>query len=225
MFYSDREKAVSKAIIVIGSIYIVFLTLLQRIIQCYLPELPIGIQTLLVLALFITTIVILFLGKEKIFGFLFKSSMVLDARRRYMLGAWKISIEYEDQDKNLKNRLGFFNLKSTSGGSYVFEGGKLIDIKDNKVVANSWSSCFADIITNDEDKEIFIYVYCINRDGHKSDDTSEEYDKLGIGVAMCEKNNKKCKIYKGIFTDFKLGERAINERINSGTVSIEKSPN
>lgn len=223
MFHSEREKAISRAIIIIGSFYIVFLTLMQRFIQIYLPKLTMEIQTLLILALSCATIIILVIGKERIFSFLFKSSLVLDAKSRNLLGAWNIIIEYEDSEKKFKQRTGVFNLKSTSGGGYVFEGGQLIDMTDKKVVANSWSSCFAEIITDDDDRDMFIYVYCVDRGRNKYDDFREEYDKLGIVLAMCEKTKKKCKVFKGIFKDIELGERSINEVMNSGRVTIMKS--
>ncbi len=220
MFHSDREKTISKAIVIVGSFYIIFLTLMQRIIQVYLPVLPVEIQTLLIVAFAGITIIILVLGKEKIFSFLFKSSLILDDKKRNLLGAWNILIEYEGPEKEIKRRTGVFNLKSTASGGYVFEGDKLLDMHTEKPVANSWSSRFAEFLTINE-QDFFIYVYCIDRSGN--DDCREEYDKIGIVVAKRENNKEKIKFFKGIFKDIELGDRAINEVIKSGRVTIMKS--
>lgn len=222
MFHSDREKTISKAIVIVGSFYIIFLTLVQRLIQVYLPALQVGIQTLLIIAFAGITIIILVLGKERIFTFLFKSSLILDDRKRKLLGAWNILIEYEGSDKEIKRRTGVFNLRSTAAGGYVFEGDKLLDMHTEKPVANAWSSFFAEFLTINE-QEFFIYVYCIDRSGSRSGDCSEEYDKIGIVVAKRENNLEKIKFFKGIFKDIELGDKAINEVIKSGRVTIMKS--
>ncbi|NSY33710.1 hypothetical protein DS891_08930 [Pseudoalteromonas sp. JC28] len=151
---------------------------------------------------------ILYLGKERIFGdLLLKVVGNKQFDDSLKGGVWHLQISFDDQ-----TRTGNLKFKKSLIGMKVI-GESLVDSKTGKVERLGWYAEDAEIIRYN-DKEILKYIYKVS-----GKDNQEKIEKVGIVLASREHGTTN-EPFKGIFKDISLKESQISRE---GTVMLRRT--
>jgi hypothetical protein len=159
-------------------------------------------------AFLLISILLLFKGKEAIFGNLLLkivSNKQFDTSLKG--GVWHLQINFEDQ-----TRTGTLRFKKSLIGMKVI-GDRLFNNKTNEIERQGWYAEDAEIIKY-HDKEILKYIYKIS--GKKNEDTIE---KVGIVIASRELGTDD-KPFDGIFKDISLEKNQVSRE---GSVTLYRT--
>lgn len=169
----------------------------------------------------VTAVVVLFgmavtwFGREHLFQKVLARVPAVNPKYKLSSGTWNIYITFDDDDGDgPKERSGSVKMSTTLLGVRI-EGGKLLDVRNNKTTMNEWYADAAEIVTY-EGHDILYYLYkvpIVERSGVQEGE--EKFEKIGFVCAYRKKDND---VFDGYFRDIRV--RTDMSQVREGTIRL-----
>lgn len=140
-------------------------------------------------------------GRDLVFQKLLMKVPAVNPKHKLTSGTWNIHISFDDGDgSGVKDRSGSVTMSASLLGVRI-EGGRLLNVKDNKTTMNGWYAESAEMVTY-EDHDILYYLYKVpvtDKNGVRHGE--EKFEKIGF---VCASRKKDTDIFEGYFRDIRV---------------------